>query len=373
MLNVTRVETALDRRRFVHYPYQKYANDSHHILALKNDATERFRETGNPFLEHARMELFLAERSGDVVGRIAVIDDALHNDIHHENILFFGFFEAETQEVALLLMEAVQKRARQLGRGRIRGPVNPSMNEGAGFQVDAFDSTPFIMTSQNPEAYPGFIEAAGYSKSKDLFAWQMADCQFSSEQILSSDYTIRSLDLKNYDAEFRQLFEFYNESRDERHETWAQIPLTPQEISSLANSFKDLVDPATILFASSGNELAGVAFGLPNENEVLAKLDGGKVFPMGWWKLLNKKRLISSIRLSLLEVRPKHQDKDLELALLKSFCDNARARGYNDLEFSWTLEDDSKINKMLESAGAKHYKTYRLYQKNLIEKPGRPF
>ena len=92
MLNVIRVETALDRKRFVHYPYHKYANDNHHVLALKNDAAERFREADNSFLEHASMELFLAERGGDVVGRIAVIDDALHNDIHHENILFFGFF-----------------------------------------------------------------------------------------------------------------------------------------------------------------------------------------------------------------------------------------------------------------------------------------
>ena len=285
---------------------------------------------------------------------------------------FLVFFEAETEEVALALMEAVEKRARQLGRGRIRGPVNPSMNEGAGFQIDAFESKPYIMTSQNPEEYNAFVEAAGYSKVKDLFSWQLAGINVSDSQPDSSEYTIRTLLPNTYDADFNTLFAFYNESRDERHETWGQIPLTNSEITSLADSFKDFLDPSMVLFAYSGDELAGVAFGLPNENDALAKLEGGNVFPMGWWQLLTKKRHINSIRLSLLEVNPKHQGKGLERTLLKAFCEKARNR-YQEIEFSWTLEDDSNLNELLESVGATHSKTYRLYQKNLIEKPNRPF
>jgi hypothetical protein len=46
----------------------------------------------NPFFEHAEAEYFLAERDGDVVGRIAAISNRLHNEMHGDRVGFFGFF-----------------------------------------------------------------------------------------------------------------------------------------------------------------------------------------------------------------------------------------------------------------------------------------
>ncbi len=48
----------------------------------------------NPFFEHAEAEYFLAERDGEVVGRIAAISNRLHNETHGDNVGFFGFFES---------------------------------------------------------------------------------------------------------------------------------------------------------------------------------------------------------------------------------------------------------------------------------------
>ena len=47
----------------------------------------------NPFFEHAEAEYFLAERDGEVVGRIAAISNRLHNETHGDRVGFFGFFE----------------------------------------------------------------------------------------------------------------------------------------------------------------------------------------------------------------------------------------------------------------------------------------
>ncbi|MDH5316501.1 MAG: hypothetical protein OEW44_08465, partial [Gemmatimonadota bacterium] len=75
----------------------------------------------NPFFDHAEAEYFLAERGGTVVGRIAAISNRLHNEFHHENIGFFGFFEStEDPAVAGALLDTAADWVRSRGHTLIR-------------------------------------------------------------------------------------------------------------------------------------------------------------------------------------------------------------------------------------------------------------
>ena len=133
-----------DRRRlkqFVELPYAMYASDPHFVPQLRRDEYRRYEPRHNPFLEHAAMTLWLAVDSGRAVGRIAAIDDRLGNQVHHESITWFGFFEAPDYAVARQLLEVVEHHARTLGSTAVRGPVNPSLHEAAGLLVDGFDSS----------------------------------------------------------------------------------------------------------------------------------------------------------------------------------------------------------------------------------------
>jgi hypothetical protein len=72
---VRKVSSKADLKTFIDYPYKKYANDPLWVPPLRMDEWDKFNPKKNPFFEHARMELFLAERNGKVVGRIAAIDN----------------------------------------------------------------------------------------------------------------------------------------------------------------------------------------------------------------------------------------------------------------------------------------------------------
>ena len=65
------------------------------------------------------------------------------------------------------------------GMDLVRGPVNPSTNEPCGLLIEGFDSPPMVMTPYNPPYYAGQIEAAGFAKAKDLYAFQ-DDCHPSA-------------------------------------------------------------------------------------------------------------------------------------------------------------------------------------------------
>jgi len=152
-LSVRPVAGRRELRRFIDYAYDRNAADPHWVAPLRIAEHERLSPKKNPFFAHAAVELFLAQRGTRVVGRIAAIDDELHNATHRDNTAMFGFFDADDADAAAALLGAVEAWARARGRARVRGPINPSLNESAGLLVDGFDSDPMVMMPHNPREY----------------------------------------------------------------------------------------------------------------------------------------------------------------------------------------------------------------------------
>ncbi|MGL4611299.1 MAG: GNAT family N-acetyltransferase [Trueperaceae bacterium] len=371
MTTLRKVSTKSDLKAFIDYPYKKYANDPLWVPPLHLDEWDKFNPKKNPFYEHARMELFLAERDGKVVGRVAAIDNDAHNDVYKgDNLAFFGFFEAQDQAIATALFHAVETYAKSLGRSHVRGPVNPSMDDGAGFQLNAYDTTPYLMMIQNPPEYPGFAEAAGYSKIKDLYAFRLRSDLGISDKIKKlaervrkrTNFTIRSLNMRDFDNEVDRVLSFYNE---EWEANWGHIKYSDKQAKLLAKQLKLIVDPELILFMEIDGEIIGVGMGFPDANQMLHKIKDGRLIPYGILPFLNKRKIMKRTRMTILGVRKPYRGKGLELVMIEEFANRALARGYVECECSWELEDNHAINNGIIAAGGELYKTYRMYQKSL--------
>jgi GNAT superfamily N-acetyltransferase len=363
------VGSRADLKRFIKYPFARYRHDPHWVPPLLVSEREQFDPGKNPFYEHARLNLFLAERDGKTVGRIAAIDDDNHNQTHDDNLLFFGFFEAEDEEAGKVLLARVEERAQKLGREVIRGPANPSMNHSAGLLIDAFDSDPFVMMPYNPPEYPRYVEAFGYRKAKDLYAWifdrgwEVKKIGRLAERIRKrhSDLVIRPVDMKRWDEELERFRDLYNRSWERN---WGFVRYTDAEFDHLAKEFKMILDPELVALAEVGGELAGITVLLPDANQVFKRMRG-RLLPFGIFYFLGRNRIIDQLRLPILGVAPEYRDRGFELAMIHELYERVLARGYQRCEASWTLEDNRAMNHVIEAGGAKHYKTYRVYQKEL--------
>jgi hypothetical protein len=355
--------------RFIDYAYARNAGDPHWIPPLRTSECQRLRPTHNPFFAHADLTLFLAWRNGVVVGRIAAIDDRLHNQVHGDNVAMFGFFEAADQDAAHALLERIDSWAKQRGRLRVRGPLNPSMNDSAGLLVNGFDSDPMLLMPHNPPEYGEYVESAGYRKVKDLFAW-LYDLDGGAPPIIErlahrvrerDRIHVRPLDAAEFSREADRIRDIYCGAW---MHNWGFVPPTADEFRRIAAEMKPIFDPRGAVCAEIDGRAVACAIALPDVNQAL-KGTSGRLGPHTLLRLLCRRRHIDQLRLLLLGVLPEYRARGLYPLLLFELHRQLRNGPYRRMECSWVLEDNHDVNQPAEQAGAKRYKRYRIYEKTL--------
>lgn len=356
---------------FVDLPYNLFKDDKNWVGELKKDTT-RLLSISHPFWLHAERELFVAYREGQPVGRIAAIINRAHNSFHGENCGFFGFFDCENNaETAKKLFSAAEQYLRNKGMDKAIGPVNPSTNETCGVLIDSFDIPPMIMMPYNPPYYTELIESAGYQKAKDLYAYKLAVKDGLPEryekllrriQQSNSLLTIQKANLSDIRSEIIKVKDIYNNAWEKN---WGFVPMTDAEFEDLASSVKDILKPDYLYFANTEGETVGFVLLLPNLNHALKAVNGKlTIFNFLKFVYLMKYKVFSG-RLLTLGVKKEFRNKGIELLLIKQAIESAAANNWEYGEMSWTLEDNAKINKTIESIGGEKYRTYRLYGKTL--------
>ena len=352
---------------FIRFPWEIYKGDRYWVPPLIKDQLSKF-SPNHPFRSHSEMILLMADKGGQIVGRIAGIIDHHYIQLHQENLGFFGFFESmEEASIAEILLSGVGKWLKDHGMKKMVGPTNPSMNDECGLLVEGFDASPCLMMPYNPRYYPPLLEGVGLKKAMDLYAYWLAESFFLDDRLLriterltkkNPQLRVRSINLRNLEEELEIIKEIYN---DAWSKNWGFVPLTDAEINDLAKNLKPLVVPDLVLIAYWGEEPVGFSVALPDYNQVLKHLNG-KVGFWGTLKFLYYSRKIKTLRVMLLGVKRAFQKKGVEGFLYVETFKRAIEKGYPESECSWILENNPLMQHGIEAMGGKRYKTYRIYE-----------
>ncbi len=353
-------------KEFIHFPWKIYNNDSLWVPPLIKEQMFMFSPR-YPFFEHGEMELFLARRGNETVGRVAAILDKSYVNLANDEAVFFGFFESVNDpDVAGALINRVRGWGEARGMKTVRGPFNPSTNDECGLLADSFDKAPVLMMPYNPPYYVDLITACGLKKCKDLYAY-LIETDVPPEKLEASakrirkrlpDLMIRPIRLRNMNEELQIIRDIYNNAW---RGNWGFVPLTESEIGFLASRLKPLVVEDLVLIAEVGGE--GVAFiaSFPDYNQVLKRLNG-KIGLTGAFKFLYYSRKIRDLRTMLLGVKYEYQKRGIEGLLYLETFKRGLEKGFERSELSWILEDNTLMRRGIEMLGGRIYKTYHLYE-----------
>lgn len=369
-IHVAPVRSRADRRSFLRLPWSiypgRYPAWVPPLLAQEKQRIDRAR---NPFFEHGEVELYLARDGDRPVGRVAAVENRLHNEVQGERAAFFGLFETvDDPAVAEALLDAVAAWARERGLDLLRGPASFSTNDECGLLVDGFDDPPTILMPYHPPYYGGLCEGWGLTKAMDLLAFEastreMRDGRLAKLERLfqraGHDFRLRPVEMRRFPQELALVRELYNRCWEKN---WGFVPMTAAEIDALARELKPVLDPRLALIAMAGDEPVGFALALPDFNQVLRRLDG-RLFPLGILKLLWYRRKIDRARVITLGILPEYRRTGLDALLYRGLLE-ARPR-LARAESSWVLEENRLMCQAIEKVGFRRSKTYRMYSRSL--------
>lgn len=359
------MRTRAERKRFVRFPWRIYGHDPNWVPPLEIERLAFLDRRKNAFFHHSEAELFLAWRGGEVVGRIAAIENRRHLETYADATGFFGFFEAiEDPAVARALVDRAASWCRARGLRVLRGPMSFTINDECGLLVDGFDRPPIMLMTYNPPYYATLLEGCGLRKAQDLYAYRMdvpaavpRRLAAAEEALARRGITIRKLDFARFDEEVERVHRIHSQAWAEN---WGAVPLTVEEMRALARELKPLADRDLVFLAENDGEPIGVCVTVPDINQAL-RAARGRLLPFGLIRLLWARRKIDVVRVLIMGVVRGYRHRGVDAALYARTMEEARRKGYRWGEMSWVLESNPEMNRVAENLGAERYKTYRIY------------
>ncbi|GAB4201667.1 MAG: hypothetical protein Fur006_54350 [Coleofasciculaceae cyanobacterium] len=375
-LQIRAVTTPADNELFLDVPTRIYANDPNWVPPLHSDVVKQFAPT-NPFFQYGKLQQFIAvdegEKNPQAIGRVVAAVNQRLIEREGQNVGLFGFFECIPDfAIAQSLLDAACQWLREQGMTKVRGPIDLSTHNNCLCLVDGFDTPPMVMMPYNPSYYPEYLERDGWHKAKDAYAYDFPLHKPLSPEFekgyriaCKSGITFRPLRTKGegFQQDCISIYHLFNRAFANN---WSSAPRSEEEFLEEAKALQSLVDPDVFPIAEDNGEMIGFWMGLPDYNIPLKHVNG-KLNWLGILKFLWYRRQIDQGRVIAICSLPEYRRKMVPLALIYLGMQGGIQKGkpYKRAELGWVWEDNFPSRKIIEAAGGKIYKTYRIYEKAL--------
>ena len=352
--------------------YLRGGGDATWVPPLRMVVADALNRT-NPFYRDADRALFVAERNGTPVGRIAAIENRGHNRHHEDRAGFFGFFDTvDDPEVSSQLLARAEGWLRDRSLDRARGPISPSMNHESGLLVEGADQPAAVMTPWNPPYCSGLIEAAGYVGAQDLLGYDIpaGDTLAVPERVKrlaertarNTGVTFRNLNVAVLEQEARKVLELYCQAWDGN---WGFTPPTWDEFWHTGKDLKSVLIQDFSFVAEVDDEIIGFMMVIRDINRVLRHIPSGRLWPTTVLRLARDLPKVQRGRTVLMGLRSEYRHRGLFPLFAYEAARRAHEVGFEGAEASWILDDNEALTAPMAAMGMQPYKRWRIYEKAL--------
>lgn len=380
-IGIVAVNDKRGRARFVDLGRAFCARVPNFVPQLRAEQLELVDPAKNPFFGHARVQLFIAQRQGRDVGRISAHIDELALAMPAQQGFgpgsgFFGYFDAEDEAVARVLLTTAENWLREQGMHRVVGPISLSIWEEPGLLVRGQDHPPMVMMGHHPAHYAGWIEAAGYARAKTLYTY---DLDISREfgplvqRIVKSGQrnariNVRRVDKSRWDEEVATVLAILN---DAWSDNWGFVPFSPAEVAYAGKKLRPIIHEELNMIAEVDGKPVAFMLTFPDVNDVQGRI-GGKLFPFGWLAMLRWLRHPrgAGMRVPLMGVLKELHNTRMASQLAFMMIETIRLEANGKFastrgELGWVLEDNQGMVAIAETIKSTINREYAIYEKTL--------
>jgi len=360
--------------RFIHFPFDLYKGHPQWVPPFIMDVKTMLNPDKHPYYEHSDAEFFIAEKNGEVVGRIAALENKPFNRYHEaKDAEFYLFDSINEQAVANALFETVFEWARRRGLNKLVGPKGFGPLDGYGIQVEGFEHRQMMnMMNYNYPYYPELVENLGFTKIVDFVSsyvdpqiFQLPPKVRKAAEIAKKRGTFRVLNFKNK----RDLRKWAGRIGDAYNKAfvrnWEYYPLTQREVDFVVDNVMTIVDPDLIKIIVKKDEVVGFVFPFPDVSAAMQK-NKGKLGPFAIIRLLIEIKRTNWVSFNGVGVLPEYQglggNAILYAELEKSMHQKTQ---FIHSELTQVAETAEQMRKDLKNLGVEFYKNHRVYQRDL--------
>lgn len=381
MVSIVVVTTKAQLRRFVDYPNQLYKDVPQFVPATYGDDLADWDRSKNPAFSYCDARCWLAERDGEIVGRIGAIRSRKANEKWGVNRMRFTQTDfIDDPEVSAALFAVVEDWARELGCAAVHGPLGFTDMDREGMLVEGFDRRSCFFTYYNYPYYIDHMTALGYVKDVDWIEELITVP--TDEKIIRrweklSDFVLKRNNLhivepKNRLAYLPLLKPFFDLVNVAYAPLYGTVELTEQQIKKYSSKFAPLINPNTTCFVMDKNDRM-IAFGVgaPSLATAMQK-HRGRLFPTGWIDVLKAFRKNDTVDLLLIAVHPDYQARGVNAIILSKTMKGCLKMGIKEAETGPMLELNDKVQSQWKDFQTEQHKRRRCFIKELTPAAGEP-
>ena len=369
-LSIEIVSKFKEFKEFYKLPFQLYKDNLFWIPTFWHEFKNFFKQN-NPFWSHSESVLFLLRKNNLPVGRIAAIIDHKFCENEGKKIGYFGFFECINDfKCAESLFNIVQNYLHSKGMTYMRGPIDGRVDVGCGFLLSGYDSSPGFLSSYSHQYYIKFAEKFNFKKLRDLYIYYI-----DLTKPISKKLKEKALDCSKSGIKIRNFNRFHTKKElnwwvklflETFEDHWGYVPVSGEEVRTRfgIKQMRWFVDTKLFLIAELDNKSVAYIWSTPDYNQIFKKMKG-KLGPYQLLQFVIFNRKINIGKLPLIGIKKEYRNKNIGSYLNYLTLVEMKKRGYVSAEVGWIDENNQIANTTIAITGAKVYKKYRVFEKQI--------
>lgn len=376
---IKKVEGKKDLKTFIDFHYDLYEGNAYDVPNLYSDEVKTLSKDKNAAFEFCEAEYYLAYKNEKLVGRVAAIINHRANSKWERNIVRFGWIDfVDDWEVSQALFQSVIDYGKSKGMTEIVGPLGFTDMDPEGMLIWGFDQLGTMPTIYNYEYYPRHIEAMqGFEVDNRYVEYKIHVPDTVPEKIvkisnmIQDRYHLRIKKLTRkevFEGGYgRRMFELVNETYKD---LYGFSELSEKQIDQYINMYFPMADLNLITViedASADNKMVGLGITVPSLSLALQKCRRGRLFPFGWWHVLQalKFRKTEGVDLLLLGVLPEYRSKGVNALVFSDLIPRYIEYGIKWGESQLEMETNTNVQSQWELYDTELHKRRACYKKQI--------
>ena len=367
-IKVKQVLNSSDLELFIKFPMRLYKGNPYYVPPLINEEKSIWVKEENPALQYSEAAQFLAYKGENIVGRIAVmINHKEEKDLVIRKVRFGWLDFIDDIEVSKTLIDTAIEYAKSKGISKIEGPMGFTNLDKAGMLTKGFDKLATMIGIYNFDYYPKHMEQLGLVKEKEWVEFEinfpdtLPDKVEKFSKLIAEKYELELVKFKAkkdilplVDSMFKLLDDTYKNLS-------TYTPITEEQIKHYKEKYFKFIDKDYIVcIKDKSGSLISFAITMPSYSKALQKAKG-KLFPFGWWHLLNAGKKNDRANFYLIGIHPQYQKRGVTAIIFKEIYETFKKKGVKFLETNPELEENASIQALWQDYNPINHKRRRTY------------